>query len=124
MRNPPIIIERQRIPSRLPAAPLYPLFLAANYLIFGQQFITVRLVQAVLGAYCSVLIFLLGSSLLGERVGKIAAIISIFYPYYIFLSGYYTHADHHFFSDQCGLFVGSGENREDPRYISYWPHSL
>ncbi len=67
--------------------PLYPLFLAANYLVFGQHFFTMRLVQALLGAYCSVLIFVAGSRIFGDRVGKIAAWISVFYPYYIFLAG-------------------------------------
>jgi 4-amino-4-deoxy-L-arabinose transferase-like glycosyltransferase len=67
--------------------PLYPLFLAANYMVLGEHFITVRLIQALLGAYCSVLIYVIGVRLLGPRAGAIAAGISVFYPYYVFLSG-------------------------------------
>jgi 4-amino-4-deoxy-L-arabinose transferase-like glycosyltransferase len=67
--------------------PLYPIFLAANYLILGEHFITVRLVQALLGAYCSVLIFIIGTRLINHRAAIIAAGISVFYPYYVFLAG-------------------------------------
>jgi 4-amino-4-deoxy-L-arabinose transferase-like glycosyltransferase len=67
--------------------PLYPLFLAANYLVLGKHFFTVRLIQALLGAYCCVLIYLIGSRLVGDRAGKIAGVISVFYPYYVFIAG-------------------------------------
>ncbi len=67
--------------------PLYPLFLAGNYLVMGKHFFTVRLVQALLGAYCSVLIFLIAVKVLGLWAGRLSGLISVFYPYYVFLSG-------------------------------------
>ena len=67
--------------------PLYPLFIALHYLLFGRFFFPMRISQAVLAAVGSVLIFWIGRRLFHERVGKIAAWISVFYPYYVFISG-------------------------------------
>lgn len=67
--------------------PLYPLFLAFNYLLFGIHLFPVRIVQAVLGAYSSVLIFLITRRIFDQKSARMAAWISVFYPYYIFISG-------------------------------------
>ena len=67
--------------------PLYPLFIAAHYLLFGPHFFPMRLMQGVLGALGSLLIYWIARRLLGERAGKIAGWISVFYPYYIFIAG-------------------------------------
>ncbi len=67
--------------------PLYPLFLAANYALFGRHFITVRLVQALLGGLLCVLVFYIGRRSFGFWQGVVAAGICIFYPHLIFISG-------------------------------------
>ncbi len=67
--------------------PLYPLFLAANYLLFGVHLLPIRIVQALLGAYSCVLIYTIGEKLFGVRAARIAAWISVVYPYYIFITG-------------------------------------
>lgn len=67
--------------------PIYPLFLAAKNLFFGEQLFPMRIIQAFLGAYCSVLIFAITERTLGRNPAHIAAWISIFYPYYVFIAG-------------------------------------
>ncbi|MCX6639755.1 MAG: glycosyltransferase family 39 protein [bacterium] len=67
--------------------PLYPLFLSINYLIFGSHFFELRLVQALLAAFSSVLILQIADRIVGSTAARIAAWVSVFYPYYIFLSG-------------------------------------
>jgi len=67
--------------------PMYPLFLAANYAVFGRVFFAVRLVQAVLGAFLCVLIFWIGRYVFGKWPGIIAAAICAVYPHLIFISG-------------------------------------
>lgn len=67
--------------------PLYPLFLAANYLIFGVHLYSIRIIQALLGAFSSVLVFFITDRILGKNPANIAAWISVFYPYYIFIAG-------------------------------------
>jgi len=67
--------------------PIYPLFIAAHYFLFGPHFFPMRFTQAVLGALGSLLIFWIARQLLGERAGKFAGWISVFYPYYVFIAG-------------------------------------
>jgi 4-amino-4-deoxy-L-arabinose transferase-like glycosyltransferase len=67
--------------------PLYPMFIAGNYRIWGRHFVALRIMQALLGAVCSAGIFLLTGKIFGDRAGKFAGWISVFYPYYIFISG-------------------------------------
>lgn len=67
--------------------PLYPVFLAVQYLVFGLHLFPVRCIQALLGAYCSVLIYSIGDHILGKGPARVAAWISVFYPYYVFISG-------------------------------------
>jgi len=67
--------------------PLYPLFLAAVYWLFGPHFWAIRGVQALLGAVATVFVYFLGRRVLGELAGRFAALIAAFYPYYIFIAG-------------------------------------
>jgi hypothetical protein len=67
--------------------PLYPVFLAFNYLLFGIHLFPIRFIQALLGAYSSVLIFSITERILGRGAGRVAGWISVVYPYYIFITG-------------------------------------
>ena len=53
-------------------APLYPYFLGAVYAVFGHDFFLSRVVQALIDAYTTVLIFLLGTIVFSRRVGIIS----------------------------------------------------
>jgi 4-amino-4-deoxy-L-arabinose transferase-like glycosyltransferase len=67
--------------------PLYPVFLALNYLLCGIHLFPIRFIQAVLGAYSSVLIFSIAERILGRGAARVAGWISVVYPYYIFITG-------------------------------------
>lgn len=67
--------------------PLYPMFVAVNYWLWGHHFAALRIAQALIGAFCCVGILLLATKIFGDRAGKFAGWISVFYPYYIFISG-------------------------------------
>lgn len=68
--------------------PLYPIFLAAIYFVFGHSIVAVRLAQALLGGAAVALTYLLGRRLSGEAVGLLAAAISAVYPFFIYYSGH------------------------------------
>jgi 4-amino-4-deoxy-L-arabinose transferase-like glycosyltransferase len=67
--------------------PMYPLVLAAIYALFGQQIVTIRLVQAVMGACIAVMIALLARRLGSKGVGILAGVLWSVYPLGIFMAG-------------------------------------
>lgn len=61
--------------------PTYPLFLAAIYSVFGQNYTAVYVIQAILSTFTCLIIYLLGKkSLDDDRVGLIAALGAALYP--------------------------------------------
>lgn len=67
--------------------PIYGYFLGLIYSIFGHNLFIVVLIQGIMGSLSSVLIFLIGRSLVNSSVGLIAAILWIFHPPIIFFEG-------------------------------------
>jgi hypothetical protein len=67
--------------------PVYPIFLAGIYAIFGQNFFAVRVIQSVVGALISLMIFLIGKEIFDKRVGFLAAALATVYPLLVFISG-------------------------------------
>lgn len=67
--------------------PIYPVFLAANYALFGRRFVAVRLVQAVLGALTCVIVFFLARRLFGTKAAAVAGGVCAVYPHLVFISG-------------------------------------
>ncbi len=57
-------------------APLYPFFLGAVYSVFGHNYFVIRIIQALIGAFSCVLVYLLGKRLFNHRVGAIAGFIA------------------------------------------------
>lgn len=68
--------------------PLYSLFLAGTYRIFGHDLLFVRIIQSLLNAISCLLIYIIGKRLFNEWVGAIAFLISGFYPSFIYYSGF------------------------------------
>ena len=64
--------------------PLYPLFLAAIYTIWGRNFLVVGIIQAFLGTLTCLIIFQIGKMIFDEKIGLISALIFALYPYHIF----------------------------------------
>ena len=97
-------------------APLYPYFLATLYSVAGRDPMTIRWVQAVLGALACVLLALAGRRFLSEDAGWIAGLLLAVYPPAIFFDGLVQKAS----LDNllmCGLlavlaaYVTTGRNR-------------
>ncbi len=64
----------------------YPLFLALIYEVFGRHLFLVRLIQGALGAATCLLTYRVGSKVLGDRVGRLAGVLSVFYPGLVYMS--------------------------------------
>lgn len=67
--------------------PLYPLFLAGIYALVGHDFLAVRLVHVVLGVASCGLLYVLGRSVFGPRIGLLAAGFAAIYPFFIYYTG-------------------------------------
>jgi 4-amino-4-deoxy-L-arabinose transferase-like glycosyltransferase len=65
-------------------APLYPVFLAANYLLFGQGYLAPRIVQCLMGAASCVMVQRLGARLAGRTAGVIAGFAAALYGPLVF----------------------------------------
>jgi len=69
-------------------APLYPLWMALIYLLAGgKSLLVLRIMDSLMGALLSLVIYFLGKEIYGRFVGAIAALISSLYPMFIFLAG-------------------------------------
>jgi len=66
--------------------PGYPLFLALVYEIFGRRLIVVRLIQVALSAATCALLYRLGTKVFGDRVGRLAGLLIVFYPGLAYMS--------------------------------------
>ncbi|MBN1913114.1 MAG: glycosyltransferase family 39 protein, partial [Candidatus Omnitrophica bacterium] len=66
--------------------PLYPIFLASIYSVFGHNYTAVRIVQCLLGAFLCVLIYLIAKEIFSSRVALIASLTLCFYKPYILYS--------------------------------------
>ena len=67
--------------------PLYPLFLSGIYRIFGDSYLSVRIIQSFVGTVSVLLIYLLGRDVFSRKVGLIGSFITAFYPIFIFFTG-------------------------------------
>lgn len=68
--------------------PIYPLFLAGCFRIFGVHFLPVIIIQAILGGILPWLVYRLGIRLGGIPVGILSAIISAIYPELVVISSF------------------------------------
>lgn len=76
----------QNLVARRP--PLYPVFLAGVYSLFGHSPVSVRFLQAMLGALSCLLVYLIGKEAFGFWVGIVSGSIMTFYYPQIQLCGY------------------------------------
>jgi 4-amino-4-deoxy-L-arabinose transferase-like glycosyltransferase len=56
-------------------SPVYPVFLAGIYALFGEKILAVRIVESVLGAGLAVLIAVLAARIGGAQVGALAGLL-------------------------------------------------
>lgn len=67
--------------------PLYPLFMAGVYGIFGHSFVIMRLVEALLGTLLCYLIFIICQKSFSIPIALIAAFLGSFFPHFILIVG-------------------------------------
>ena len=63
--------------------PFYSFFLAAIYYIFGHNYMMVRIIQAILGTFVCVIIFLISKEIFDAKVGLISMAIASLNPGFI-----------------------------------------
>ncbi len=69
-------------------APLYPLWMALVYfLAAGKSLLVLRIMDSLMGALLSLVIYFLGKEIYGRIAGALSALISSLYPMFIFLTG-------------------------------------
>jgi hypothetical protein len=67
--------------------PVYPLFLAAIYSVWGQQYEAVRLVQVLLSLLQIIVLWAIAKKFLSARASRWVAVVAAFYPFYVYISG-------------------------------------
>jgi len=67
--------------------PLYPLFLAGIYKLFGINPLAVKLIQTMLSTFTCWLMFILGRLLINKRAGLWVAVVCALYPQFIRYAG-------------------------------------
>lgn len=65
----------------------YPIYLSIIYFISDNSILFARIVKALLSAYTCILIYKICKNNFGESTGRIAGIISIFFPSFIYYCG-------------------------------------
>ena len=68
----------------------YVLWLTLIYTIFGRNLLTPRLFKALMSAYLCIVVHKLGTRTLGERTGRLAAVLCVFMPILIQICGLHT----------------------------------
>ena len=66
--------------------PLTPIVLAAIYLVVGPHLLAAQIVFAIIGAVTAALVLVLGRRLFSERIGVVAGLLVVVYPFFIFLA--------------------------------------
>ena len=67
--------------------PLYPLFLSFLYFLHFNLFF-IRIVQAAISSITVIFIYFVGKKIFNRKIGFFSSIISSFYPFFIFYTGF------------------------------------
>lgn len=67
----------------------YILYLTTLYSLFGKNILGPRLLKAVMSAYMCVAVYKLASRSLGQKTGRLAAVMAVFLPQFIHYTGIY-----------------------------------
>lgn len=74
--------------TRVSRMPVYPLFLAACYKIFGRDcYAAPRVIQSLAGSLVCVLVYAIAAPVFGRGVGLLAAAIAAVYSFFVYYSG-------------------------------------
>jgi 4-amino-4-deoxy-L-arabinose transferase-like glycosyltransferase len=68
-------------------APLYPVFLAVTYKIFGHDLLAARLVQMLVGALVCIMIYFIALRIFNKRIAIISSVMGVFYGPFLYWAG-------------------------------------
>ena len=74
--------------TQVSKGPVYPLFLAASYRIFGHEYAAVRIIQAVISALTIPLLYGVGRRVFGRPAAWMASLLAAVYPPFISYTGW------------------------------------
>lgn len=102
--------------------PLYPLFLAVIYYLFGHSFFAVRAVQSLIGAALCLIIYFIAKKIYNNNIAILAAILAIIYKpfvYHAYYGGPNFLLTENLFVFTCAVFILSLiKYLEKPSYFS------
>lgn len=81
------VLTSEKGPVAISKGPVYPLFLAGVYRLFGHHYAAVRVVQAILSTLAVAFIYGIAILVFDHRTAIIAALIAALYPPFISYSG-------------------------------------
>lgn len=83
------VVEGEKLPTAY-RPPVYPLFLAAIYAVFGHSYIAVKIILALLGALFCIIVFFIASIMYDDvNTGMIAAFLTAVYKPFVSGTYYY-----------------------------------
>ncbi|MBN1464529.1 glycosyltransferase family 39 protein, partial [candidate division KSB1 bacterium] len=68
-------------------SPVYPVFMALIYAVFGHSFVAVRFAETVLGVLLVWLIYQIARKAFDDRVALLSASLAAFFPHFVILTG-------------------------------------
>ncbi|MEA3499541.1 MAG: glycosyltransferase family 39 protein [Candidatus Marinimicrobia bacterium] len=81
-------VDPERPPTPFGLEPGYPLFLALIVFIFGKGFLWIRIVQSIIITLSGYIFYKTLRMFVDERFSMLGTIYYLFYPFYIFFSGF------------------------------------
>lgn len=81
------LLETGHFNPRYYRFPLYPVFLAGSYRLFGTDLTAVRVIQAIIGTAMCAFVWLTGRRLFGARAGLLALAGAALFPVHVIMCG-------------------------------------
>lgn len=104
--------------------PGFPFFIAAVYALAGVKPLAVTLAMSLLGALTALLLRATAGRVFGEEAGDWTFLLALFYPYFIFYTGYFYRETWLCFLLSAALFALSRLEREPSTRAAAWAGGL
>lgn len=102
--------------------PLYPFFLASIYKIFGHSFMAVRIIEAFIGTFTVLLVYIIGLRFFNKTSALIASFIIATYPSFIQFTGNFMRATLFTFLITCLAYYIMKISHK--KLTAYWAYIL
>ncbi len=99
-------------------SPVYPIYMALIYAVFGHSFVAVRFVETLLGVFLIWLIYHIARKTFNDKIAMLSAFIASLFPHFILLTGLlYSTNLFTVFLAASAYFMIKSEERDFARYI-------